>query len=229
MRRIEGVQTRVQPPGIKSVRRKSHPFVGSTKTSSACHPACTAAKATWLSRWTHSSWTSSPVSPTIGRTWRTYGALECRQRRWTAARLTKSAGTKTLAGLFVCSRRSACRWAGRPRGDPTAPARSWVTARWRSRVSRSNGVSTTEGSVSLSLMAALRARRLKGGLSAGAAATRITWRPSCRVTRRAGTRRTRTSGRSGSTRTTTRDTSTRLPGTTTRRESSLGASLIFLS
>ena len=60
-------------------------------------------------------------------------------------------GTETLAGLFVCSRRSACRWAGRPRGDPTAPARSWVTARWRSRVSRSNGVSTTEGSVSLSL------------------------------------------------------------------------------
>ena len=61
-------------------------------------------------------------------------------------------GTETLAGLFVSSRRSACRWAGRPRGDPTAPARSWVTARWRSRVSRSNGVSTTEGSVSLSLM-----------------------------------------------------------------------------
>ena len=60
-------------------------------------------------------------------------------------------GTETLAGLFVSSRRSACRWAGRPRGDPTAPARSWVTARWRSRVSRSNGVSTTEGSVSLSL------------------------------------------------------------------------------
>ena len=162
----------------------------------------------------------------------------------------QSAGTKTLAGLFVCSRRSACRWAGRPRGDPTAPARSWVTARWRSRVSRSNGVSTTEGSVSLSLtvryfyhnacvgnlidavfcsQAVLRARRLKGGRLAGAAATRITWRPSCRVTRRAGTRRTRTSGRSGSTRTTTRDTSTRLPGTTTRRESSLGASLIFLS
>ena len=64
-------------------------------------------------------------------------------------------GTETLAGLFVSSRRSACRWAGRPRGDPTAPARSWVTARWRSRVSRSNGVSTTEGSVSLSLMVRL--------------------------------------------------------------------------
>ena len=48
MRRIEGVQTRVQPPGMKSVRRKSHPFVGSTKTSSACPPACTAAKAVAL-------------------------------------------------------------------------------------------------------------------------------------------------------------------------------------
>ena len=74
-------------------------------------------------------------------------------------------GTETLAGLFVSSRRSACRWAGRPRGDPTAPARSWVTARWRSRVSRSNGVSTTEGSVSLSLMVRLLFNACMGNLS----------------------------------------------------------------
>ena len=74
-------------------------------------------------------------------------------------------GTETLAGLFVSSRRSACRWAGRPCGDPTAPARSWVTARWRSRVSRSNGVSTTEGSVSLSLMVRLLFNACMGNLS----------------------------------------------------------------
>ena len=180
MRRIEGVQTRVQPPGTRTSVRRTKSSVrwlnkdvvrlspgvyrGEGNVALAMDAQLVDIVAGEPDDWPDVENVRSPGVPTA-----TVDCREVDQVRgefllllvWAISMtdLTDDVfclqGTKTLAGLFVSSRRSACRWAGRPRGDPTAPARSWVTARWRSRVSRSNGVSTTEGSVSLSLMVRL--------------------------------------------------------------------------